>query len=250
MKQMKKNRKTSTKIVIMMLIGAIAGFSSSIVFAIAKRLFENDTVSNLFLILSENVTWIHLGVAVIFEGIALLLYFKAKRVLVELKNSEDDDELESSFDDHMNLLILFNTVFIALNFVFFGISFDIHTRLVIFSLIIFSSFAVLTTIIEIKAVKLIQLKDPQKTADPTSIKFDKQWLDSCDEAERLKIYKSSYKTFLTMKYVLLILTLFTLFTKIEFNTGNYPIVLVGTIWIIQSGTYCLYSQFHSKRKLA
>lgn len=51
---------------------------------------------------------------------------------------------------------------------------------------------------QIRYVRVIQKIYPDKKGDPTSLKFPKQWLESCDEAEKECIYQASYKGYLTV----------------------------------------------------
>ena len=49
---------------------------------------------------------------------------------------------------------------------------------------------------QIRYVKLLQKTHPEKKGDPPSPKFQEQWLDSCDEAEKEVIYRSAYKAYI------------------------------------------------------
>ena len=51
---------------------------------------------------------------------------------------------------------------------------------------------------QIRYVRVIQKIYPDKKGDPTSLKFPKQWLESCDEAEKECIYQASYKGYQTV----------------------------------------------------
>ena len=46
-------------------------------------------------------------------------------------------------------------------------------------------------------MKCVQRVYPEKKGDPASRKFQKEWLESCDEAERAMIYQSAYKSYMT-----------------------------------------------------
>ena len=63
-----------------------------------------------------------------------------------------------------------------------------------------------------------------------STNFNKRWMDSCDEAERMIIYKASYSTFQVMKSMLPIMEAVALLGKLMFETGNFPIILICILW--------------------
>ena len=46
--------------------------------------------------------------------------------------------------------------------------------------------------------KAIQIAHPYMKGDPSDKNFQKKWLESCDEAEREMIYRSSYKTYMRL----------------------------------------------------
>ena len=51
---------------------------------------------------------------------------------------------------------------------------------------------------QIRYVKLLQKTHPEKKGEPSSLKFQEQWLESCDEAEKEIIYQSAYKAYMTV----------------------------------------------------
>ncbi len=245
-----KKRNSVVKIAKYMAIGAVIGLCSSIGAGLLKKASDTTLLQNVGSFLSTNLFWIHLAAAVLLQGLAGYMIFKGKDCLSKLKADEDDTlEIELDFDEKMNFAILFNSSFIALNFILFGIELNFDNKMILASIVLFLVLALLGTWIEFKTIRMIQMKNPNNHADPTSLKFDKQWVESCDEAERLAIYKSSYSTVIVMKYVLIGMMLIALISKNEFGTGNLPIIVVGVIWMIQTVTSCIYSQKYSKMKL-
>ena len=91
---------------------------------------------------------------------------------------------------------------------------------------------------QIRYVRVIQKIYPDKKGDPTSLKFPKQWLESCDEAEKECIYQASYKGYLTVMKWAPILTFVALILHMFFDTGILAIVMPSVIWLVTSVTYC------------
>ena len=81
-------------------------------------------------------------------------------------------------------------------------------------------------------VKLIQKLYPEKKGDPTSIKFQEQWLASCDEAERDCIYQASYKTYVLLGKVIPVCTFIAMILHMIWNTGILAIVFCAVIWLL------------------
>lgn len=90
---------------------------------------------------------------------------------------------------------------------------------------------------QIRYVKLIQLGHPEKEADPSSRNFQKKWLESCDEAEREVIYRSSYKAYMMMNRLIPVLLVLTMLCNLFFNTGMLAVVMVAVIWLAVTLTY-------------
>lgn len=90
---------------------------------------------------------------------------------------------------------------------------------------------------QIRYVKITQRNHPEKQGDPTSKKFQQQWIDSCDEAEKELIYKSSYKTYLIISKSMPVLIFVTMILHLFFNTGILATVVVAIMWLIATFSY-------------
>ena len=102
---------------------------------------------------------------------------------------------------------------------------------------------------QVRYVKLIQKMEPTKKGDPTSMKFQKQWLESCDEAEKILIYQSGYRTYCLMSVLLPFLTVVTMLGHLFYETGLLAIFVVGFLWIAMVSAYCYFCTVSRKRKL-
>lgn len=90
---------------------------------------------------------------------------------------------------------------------------------------------------QIRFVKLTQKAHPEKIGDPTSTKFQKQWLASCDEAEKEVIYQSAYKSYCQVSKWIPALLVIVMLGHLFFNTGIMAIVVVALIWLISTLSY-------------
>lgn len=81
------------------------------------------------------------------------------------------------------------------------------------------------------------------------MKFQKQWLESCDEAEKMLIYQSGYRTYCFMSVLLPFLTVVTMLGHLFYNTGLLAIFVVGFLWIAMVSSYCYFCTVSRKRKL-
>lgn len=90
---------------------------------------------------------------------------------------------------------------------------------------------------QIRYVKAVQKIYPDKKGDPVSKKFRKQWLESCDEAEKELIYQSSYESYQVIMKVIPVVLLLSMVGHLIWNTGIMAVFVVGVIWVITSITY-------------
>lgn len=105
-------------------------------------------------------------------------------------------------------------------------------------IITFIALEVYLNVWQIRYVRVIQKIYPDKKGDPTSLKFPKQWLESCDEAEKECIYQASYKGYQTVMKLAPILTFVALILHMFFDTGILAIVMPSVIWLVTAVTYC------------
>lgn len=101
----------------------------------------------------------------------------------------------------------------------------------------------------VRQVKLQQKYDPTKKGDPTSTKFTEQWVESCDEAEKEMIYRSSYKSYLALSKWIPVLMLVTMLSHLVWNTGVMAIIVVGIVWTVQNVAYLKSCVVLRKQKL-
>ena len=93
---------------------------------------------------------------------------------------------------------------------------------------------------QIRYVKLLQKIHPEKKGEPSSLKFQEQWLESCDEAEKEIIYRSAYKAYMTVNRTVPVLLVGTMVANLYFDTGMFAVVVVSVIWLLTQFTYSHY----------
>ena len=91
---------------------------------------------------------------------------------------------------------------------------------------------------QIRYVRVIQKIYPDKKGDPTSLKFPKQWLESCDEAEKLMIGKCAFKAYRSTNITCGALAIILACCALVFDIGFLPSFCVCLIWIINHTSYC------------
>ena len=88
-----------------------------------------------------------------------------------------------------------------------------------------------------KILKLEKELNPEKKGNIFDFSFYKEWLGSCDEAEKTVAYKSGFRAYTTAQYVCLGLWLFCTIGQFAFDTGILSVVCVTIIWLTLVCTY-------------
>ncbi len=73
------------------------------------------------------------------------------------------------------------------------------------------------------------------------MKFAKKWEESCDEAEKINIYKSAYKSYRSVQMTCMVLLLVCILGDFVWHFGLMPVAMVSIIWIVQTTSYSLES---------
>lgn len=95
-------------------------------------------------------------------------------------------------------------------------------------------------------VKLTGQLYPEKTASILSTKFHAEWFASCDEAERHRIGQASYRALRAGQNACSCVLTVVMLSGMFLHTGILPILAVGCIWLVLSGSY-LAACFKQKR---
>lgn len=226
--------------------GVIGGVTGAIRFVLLSRgvAVSGDWVLQQIRSLLVPILGIIFAVTVILEE---LCFHKLKGICEKQVTAEDEecDQLEyeeertGAFGTNLNVLSQVVSIF----FLTFGYSMkyieaDDHAYSFLVACVIFVVSYIYIYFWQIRFVKLIQKTHPEKKGDPSSAKFQEQWLESCDEAEKECIYQASYKGYQTVMKWAPILTFVALILHMFFDTGILAIVMTSVIWLVTSVTYC------------
>lgn len=68
-------------------------------------------------------------------------------------------------------------------------------------------------------------------------KFQEQWLESCDEAEKEVIYQSAYKAYVTINRTIPLILIVVMVANLYFDTGMMAVVVLAVVWMLAQFTY-------------
>ena len=168
--------------------------------------------------------------------IILIVFFSAKRKLKRLE--QNDDESFDLIDQQLGFLLPFISATMIGGFCLFGITVtNALNESTLVGLMIFLINTAFTLIMTVYTIKLTKILYPEKKGNPLDLNFDKDWIKSCDEAEKFVIYKASYRCYQLMNFIYCGVMTLCLLISITINIGIFPYLLIGFLWITQTLIY-------------
>ena len=256
LEESKNNSKESNKkLIITLVIAAVLLYVGG--YFVGQFVANNEAdlssvMSGLGNFLIVNAYYFASVVSIIMCDVGFSLYAKASK-LADKWDGEDDvlmDEVER---------ILFYPgaiaqVMMVISIMAFGVSLCIFStenaskNQILFTILIATGVMLLSfiwaAILQGKVVSLEKKLNPEKRGNVLDIKFQSKWLESCDEAEKLTIYKAAYDSFKISTYVFGGALIIAILAEFVCRTGIFPIILVSVMWLIQLIVYMNSARKH------
>ena len=251
---MKNKKKTDkeiyTKFAIMMILGVVAGLVLGVGGALISDLYGGDIVEGLQQILKIVVPVVYVILMILSYGYGFFYYFKAKK-MVDKWDGMDEEVLEQA-EGILDLAMFPNNIMMVCNFFLYsamiyisGVTIpDIGSEevknglpVLFFSVAVFIFNVIIITVIQKLTVDLVKKMNPEKNGNIFDKDFNKDWLASCDEAQKQMIYEASYTAYKATNTVSLVLWLLTLMGILLFDTGILPSLCVFIMWLSSTLAY-------------
>lgn len=238
------NRKAMPRFLLLALVGAIVG--GIVGFYSAKydvdRLAGSMKSAGAFF--GQYVSsWILLAIAVITPIVVIPVYQKTKRLLLAWDG--EDESVCDIAEKKLNTVLLINGI--ALISAFFLISatysggfamIEKHLNMYVLAIVTFLVILAEGIITQQKVVDIIKIMYPEKTASVYDLKFQKKWVDSCDEAEKIMIGRCAFEAFKVTNSVCGALSVILSISALMFDIGFLPSFVVCLIWLVNQCAYC------------
>lgn len=227
------------------ILGAICGGSIAI-------LEDNNLIpSNEFFAkpISSITPVLFIAFNVIFLVLSLVSYFKSKHQYNHWDGGDESviDTIEHQLNYPMvfcNIAMIFNLVFYAVivyfieNNYYHGSMKTIIERSVP---VVFLLGLAWTVIINNCTVNLVKRMNPEKQGSVFDRNFQKQWEDSCDEGQKLIIYKSAYAAFKWVNLTCITLWVIGFVGIFSFHTGILPVIFTCIIYFVSNMAFMVTS---------
>lgn len=82
-----------------------------------------------------------------------------------------------------------------------------------------------------KTVTLEKQLNPEKKGSPLSVHFRKEWVNSCDELEKIQLWQTGYAGYVAGSNTCMVLWVLSTLGAFIFHTGILPVLCVCIIWL-------------------
>ena len=250
----KANRKAMPKFILIMVISLIVGgamgfFSAE--YGINALSGGMKAVGELFGIYIA--PWMMLAIAIVVPIVSIPLYKRAKKLLSTWDG--EDEEVSDTVDEKISIIIWITNAALIISYFLIGALYsggfaafekEENTLSFFVGMMAFSGILIESIVIQQKCVDAAKKTNPEKTASVYDTKFQKKWMDSCDEAEKIMIGKCAFKAYSATNSICTVLAIVLAICALIFEIGFLPSLVVCLIWIVNQSVYCKEAIKYSK----
>lgn len=243
-KEIKKDDRSAFKrFIFLIIIGMFIGFFAGMLSGYLQENLADLLATRIQYILAYVAPYMNvILIPFVFLPILYLYYVSRKRY--QVWDGENEAQLEK-IEINLSYALWFSSMAVILSFFFFAVGLWQITNLnYSVSGTFFASWLgsfvlviICTTLAQQKIVNFTKEINPEKEGSVFDHNFSKKWEESCDEAEKLIIYKSAYKSHKTVSTTCIILWLVCLLGSSIWDFGLLPVTFVSIIWMIQTTSY-------------
>ena len=253
-KNKRENKAALKKFIPMLIVCAvIGGITGGVSSFIGYSDFSGSIAEAALLIVNMMSPW-----AVIILGVSSFIacwaiYRKARAMYQEAlaaaeadgESGEPDEQIFEEVEDKLSQGMFILSVIMIVQMLFFGIMMADLENIAVHSFaitMVATGVFVAGNLAQLKQQQLMvdleKEMNPSKKGSVYDAKFRDKWEESCDELEKIIIYKSAYKAYKTTALTCVILWIVTATLSIAFKTGPLPSIAVTVIWLVQTVSYC------------
>ncbi|NLD20326.1 MAG: DUF3169 family protein [Clostridiales bacterium] len=253
-----ENKHAFKRFIGVMIVGAIVGGIIGFLTQYLPSKFSLDLTDLLPQLMVKANPFILILIFVICGVLTLAHYNKAKSMYKQWDG--EDEYYMNDLEMHISKTMLILTIgsiagLFGLGIQVYAISGGIHhdesvSQVISGTVILFLYVALCLFFVfcQKKAVDLLKIINPEKKGSIYDKKFSEKWIEHCDEAERMNIYKSAYAAYKFMNVFLVVLWAVTAFAVLMYGIGLLAMTLVSVSWLAMNLVYCLKSMKMEKIK--
>lgn len=225
------------------LVGGVFGYSAA-VFGLDR---QADVLKKAAAFFAADVApWLMVALAVMVPIVCVPIYRGAKRLIAEWDG--EDEELSEKIDAKISTIVWLTGMVMILSFFLQaavysgGFSMFDSTRQTALCFLSIAALVVIlaeTTLLQQKSVDAAKETHPEKNGVSVyDMRFQKKWMDNCDEAEKIMIGRCAVKAYSVTNKVCCVLAVVLAVSALVFDIGFLPSGVVCLVWIVNHSVYC------------
>lgn len=228
-------KKTSLRIyvafaVVLIICGLIGGIAGYV--ALANGLSLYDLSQKINHLLSVPGPWWFLPGFLLF-AISTHLYIQGKRLLPK---AIEDDEVFPRANLSLSRAMFLANLSSVIMFLSMALSYAASWGIGLSALLLLLQ-VIWGMVIQARVVSAIKQLFPEKRGNIFDLNFQRDWYQSCDEAEQQQIGQCSYQTFKVMNLIFpAVMAALAILSTIRLIAPTYSL-LVGGLWLVQQFVY-------------
>ena len=191
------------------------------------------------------------GVIVIGGLLVSFIIYQKTKIAADKWDGEDEDSIDKIERDLSIPMFITSTV-IILNTMLFScavyFAFDISGKYGLATTVIFLIGMGFSMTLTEKCVRLEKVLNPEKRGSAFDLKFQKKWMDSCDEAQKQNIWQAGFAAYQAGTYACFIMWFFAILVQLTLHSGLVPIIVIGVIWLTLNTAYMVTAAKLENRK--
>ena len=240
------NRKALPKFLLILAVGAVAG---GVIGYLSVRYGLDGLAEPIkaagVVFGSRAAPWLLVAMAVLVPVAALPFYRAAKKLLSGWDG--EDEAVSDAVDEKLSAAIWIVSAAIIVSYFLIAAAYSggvaafedkKNAYLVLVSIGGFLAVLAECIILQQKCVDAAKKTNPEKTASVYDMRFQKKWMESCDEAEKAMVGKCAFKAFSAVSSACNALALVFTVSALIFGTGFLPVLAVCTVWLVGQCVYC------------
>ena len=244
----KENRKALPKFLLILLGAGVLGGVLGLLSALLNYSSGAEALTEVLRYLVGHVVpWAIPAASLVLAAAGVWQYRRAKGLFAAW-DGEDETAMDAA-ENCLNRALLLTTLIMVLNF--FLLAAAAYSETAIGPLLTTGAFVLAmlaVVVLQQKAVDLTKQMNPEKRGSVYDMKFQKKWLDSCDEAERQQIGQAAYHAYQVTTYACLVLWVLLLVGDIVYEFGLLPVFVVTLLWGVLQVSYILDCIRQSRRQ--
>lgn len=248
------NRRALPKFLLALVVAALIGGTAGFLSGKFRSDMLTDRLRTIGAFFGTHIApWLLLAAAILMPAVCIPICRSAKRLLGAWDG--EDEAVSDAVDRKLSAAIWISSAALIVSYFLIAASysggfaaFDSRETTAAFSVGVAAFFAVMVEalIIQQKCVDAAKQTNPEKRASIYDMKFQKKWMEDCDEAEKLLIGKCAYKAYSATNTVCAILAIVLALCALVFEIGFLPSLAVCLIWIVNLSVYCREAMRYSK----